>query len=67
MNTQSPCKKQCKLNENRECVSCGRDIDSIANWSRMSDEQKDRANTAASVRLAAIQTARNEADSYEIR
>lgn len=67
MNTQSPCKKQCKLNENRECVSCGRDIDSIANWSRMSDEQKDRANTAASMRLAAIQTARNEGHSHEIR
>jgi len=52
MNTQSPCVKQCKLNESRECVSCGRDIDSIANWSRMSDEDKHLANEQASARLA---------------
>jgi uncharacterized protein len=62
MNTQSPCVKQCKLNESRECVSCGRDIESIANWSRMSDEEKHLANQHASARLARAR----EVNAYEV-
>lgn len=37
----SPCIKQCKLDEYKTyCVSCGRSLEEITNWSKISDEQK---------------------------
>lgn len=41
MAVSSPCKAACRLNDDRRfCLSCGRLIEDIARWSRMSDEDK---------------------------
>ena len=36
----SPCIKICMLDTRGICVGCGRDLDEIANWSRMTPEQQ---------------------------
>ncbi|HEY5807455.1 MAG TPA: DUF1289 domain-containing protein [Povalibacter sp.] len=36
----SPCIKVCILDARGVCVGCGRDLDEIANWSRMTPEQQ---------------------------
>ena len=41
MNSLSPCKKECKLDENQEyCVSCFRTINEISGWENFSDIAK---------------------------
>lgn len=35
----SPCKSICKMKDN-VCVGCKRTVDEIANWSKLSNEQK---------------------------
>jgi len=52
LNTESPCVKACKLNADKLCQSCGRDLDMIANWSTMSDWEKHLANEVVSQRQA---------------
>jgi predicted Fe-S protein YdhL (DUF1289 family) len=40
-NVVSPCTKVCTLDGEGICMGCGRRLDEIANWSRMSvDEQR---------------------------
>jgi len=41
-----------KLNADKLCQSCGRDLDMIANWSTMSDWEKHLANEVVSQRQA---------------
>lgn len=36
----SPCVRLCTLDEHDVCVGCGRTIDDITAWSKMSDEDK---------------------------
>ncbi|WP_232230599.1 DUF1289 domain-containing protein [Alteromonas sp. RW2A1] len=36
----SPCKAQCKLDENDICAGCHRTIDEIVNWANYTNEQK---------------------------
>jgi predicted Fe-S protein YdhL (DUF1289 family) len=51
----SPCRAACRLNDDRRfCLSCGRNIKDIANWNRMSDEQKIKAKEEASKKLLDI-------------
>lgn len=38
----SPCIKVCKLNDEQTCIGCGRTIDEIARWSRMTDREQIR-------------------------
>jgi predicted Fe-S protein YdhL (DUF1289 family) len=52
---QSPCIKICKLNERQICIACGRSLDEIANWSRLSDEAR-RAVCAAALERVRLQT-----------
>jgi len=48
MAVPSPCKAACCLNDDRRfCLSCGRRLEDISNWSRMSDEDKLTAITIA--------------------
>ena len=35
----SPCTNECATDGNK-CISCGRTIDEIINWTELSDEQK---------------------------
>jgi uncharacterized protein len=37
---ESPCINVCTLNAQRVCIGCGRTIDEIASWSRLSDEER---------------------------
>ncbi|WP_036280965.1 DUF1289 domain-containing protein [Methylocystis sp. ATCC 49242] len=50
----SPCVKVCKLNDKGVCTGCGRDLDEIANWMRMSDADKSKAAQRARMRLKTI-------------
>lgn len=36
----SPCIKQCRLDEKRECIACGRTLDEIGAWRTMTDSAK---------------------------
>ncbi|MFC4314962.1 DUF1289 domain-containing protein [Steroidobacter flavus] len=36
----SPCIKVCVLDARQVCVGCGRTIDEIAQWSRLTEEQR---------------------------
>jgi predicted Fe-S protein YdhL (DUF1289 family) len=36
----SPCIKVCALDARNVCVGCGRTIDEITQWSRMTEEQR---------------------------
>ena len=44
--TQSPCIKVCKLN-NEVCQACGRHLRDIAGWSSYTDAEKRAANSQA--------------------
>ena len=37
---ESPCIKVCVLDARNVCVGCGRTIDEITQWSRMTEEQQ---------------------------
>lgn len=37
---ESPCNRQCCLDENDYCVGCFRRLDEITNWTRMTNEQQ---------------------------
>jgi len=37
---ESPCIKVCTLDAQNVCIGCGRTIDEIASWSRLSVEQQ---------------------------
>jgi len=39
-NVASPCIKVCVLDARNVCVGCGRTIDEITQWSRMTEEQQ---------------------------
>jgi len=55
MAVSSPCKAACCLDDDRRfCVSCGRNIEDIVNWSRMSDEQKIKVKYEAVKKLLDI-------------
>jgi len=44
----SPCRAACRLNDDRRfCVSCGRLLTHIVNWSTMSDYEKKAAKKIA--------------------
>lgn len=52
MTVKSPCIAACCLNVDwRFCVSCGRSLQDIRDWSAMTDEQKQKANIKAGERL----------------
>jgi predicted Fe-S protein YdhL (DUF1289 family) len=38
----SPCRNVCVLDPGRVCIGCGRTLDEIARWARMSDGEKRR-------------------------
>ena len=40
---ESPCIGICVVNE-RVCIGCGRSLKEIAQWSKMSDEEKEQVN-----------------------
>ena len=41
MSVGSPCRKLCALDPaTRVCTGCGRSLDEIARWGRMTDEEK---------------------------
>ena len=43
MNNLSPCKRECKLDEDNEyCVSCFRTINEISRWENFSDIEKNK-------------------------
>jgi predicted Fe-S protein YdhL (DUF1289 family) len=37
---ESPCVKVCVLDARNVCAGCGRTIDEIAQWSRLTEEQR---------------------------
>ncbi|MEH6454294.1 MAG: DUF1289 domain-containing protein [Psychromonas sp.] len=39
-NLDSPCIRQCALNDDNICISCFRSLDEISQWSKASDMQK---------------------------
>ena len=46
----SPCTSICRLNEGDLCVGCGRTVDEIIGWTRMSDAEKIATNRRAADR-----------------
>ena len=40
---ESPCINVCKI-ENDVCVGCGRTLEEIAHWSKMTDTEKEQVN-----------------------
>lgn len=56
---ETPCIKVCTIDPaSRLCAGCGRDIDEIARWSRMSDDERRRIMAALPQRLAQLGTRR---------
>ncbi len=53
----SPCRRQCRLNEQRVCSSCGRTINEITTWTSMSTVQKQQCVEDAAARLDALDDA----------
>ncbi len=51
---QSPCKRKCQLSERQVCVGCGRTIDDITNWPRMSEAAKQKCVDDSAARLEAL-------------
>lgn len=49
---ESPCVRICTLDEKQICVGCGRSLDEIAVWSRMSREEKRAVCAIAIKRMA---------------
>ena len=37
---KSPCINVCKIGDNRKCIGCGRTIEEISMWSRLSIEKR---------------------------
>ncbi|HET8870533.1 MAG TPA: DUF1289 domain-containing protein [Aquabacterium sp.] len=48
----SPCVQICRLNQSDVCVGCGRTLEEIAQWTRMSEDEKARCVERAASRLA---------------
>ncbi|MGH8279147.1 MAG: DUF1289 domain-containing protein [Gammaproteobacteria bacterium] len=48
--TASPCIRNCCLNENNVCLGCGRTLDEIRDWSKLSDTEKRAVNELARAR-----------------
>ena len=48
--TPSPCIRVCRI-ERGLCVGCGRTLEEVAGWSRMSDEEKAAVVQAARWRM----------------
>ena len=40
MPVKSPCKGKCYLDKRKVCIGCVRDIETIRNWSILTDEEK---------------------------
>ena len=54
----SPCRSQCKLDEDKVCIGCGRTIDDIRAWRDMPDAERLACVARAEARrLAASETA----------
>ncbi|WP_369602217.1 DUF1289 domain-containing protein [Hahella sp. SMD15-11] len=51
--TDSPCIRQCCLDEANVCVGCGRTLEEILNWHGMTAEEKDNARQRAHARCQA--------------
>ncbi|WP_341504001.1 DUF1289 domain-containing protein [Gallaecimonas sp. GXIMD4217] len=54
MSTQSSCIACCALNDDHVCVGCYRSIYEIANWNRLSDDDKAAVNADLPARKAAM-------------
>ena len=53
----SPCTKICKVDPNTAlCLGCGRTVDEISSWWRMSEAERVRLMAQLPVRMAAAQT-----------
>jgi predicted Fe-S protein YdhL (DUF1289 family) len=47
---ESPCINVCTLDADSICIGCGRSIDEIARWSRMSSDERRRVREQAVLR-----------------
>ena len=55
---ETPCVKICTLDARAaQCLGCGRSIDEIATWGRMSDAERARVMTELPGRMAAAKRA----------
>lgn len=54
---ESPCIKVCQLDEKQICTGCGRSLDEIASWSRMTNDER-RAVCVAALERKSVQTPR---------
>jgi len=45
--TQSPCVRNCCLDENDVCLGCGRLLDEILRWRSMTDEEREQIQVLA--------------------
>ncbi len=52
--TASPCTSVCQLDGDEMCIGCGRTIDEIMGWTRMSAAEKIAANRRAADRRHAL-------------
>ena len=52
--TASPCTSVCQLDADNLCIGCGRTIDEIMGWPRMSAPEKAAANRRAADRRQAL-------------
>ena len=50
----SPCRHQCKLNEQQVCQGCGRTIDNFVRWTKLSLAEKQQCVGNATARLDAL-------------
>lgn len=55
---ESPCVRICRLNADEVCVGCGRNLEEITDWSRLSDEEKLAVWAKLPERIALIESQR---------
>jgi predicted Fe-S protein YdhL (DUF1289 family) len=47
----SPCKKICKLNDQNICIGCGRTLEDITKWTRLSELERNERTERANQRM----------------
>lgn len=52
---KSPCRKVCKLNEDRICIGCGRTADEITQWVWLSAKERQQKTIESRQRLLQLQ------------
>lgn len=42
LNIKTPCRNICKLNDDKICIGCGRDLSQIKNWIHYNNKEQEK-------------------------